>query len=262
MKLVTVITVCYNARFLVERTISSVLEQACDSVEFIVIDGKSTDGSQEVICRYADKIDFYLSESDKGIYDAMNKGIQHATGKYVFFLNVNDVFYEPNTVLKICKLMENDDYQHDIYYGNVAISNEYGLYIMKPRSLELLKWKMILSHQAVFVRTSLLKNNLFDLKYRYSADYNQLSTLYLSGHSFGYLDLTIALTPTDSGATYDNYISSTKEHFLILRERGENVFWAEKKTIFLRWLIRRIKSTIPKHLLHPILRRIARYKII
>lgn len=73
--------------------------------------------------------------------------------------------------------MEKYDSQHDAYYGNVAVSNEYGLYIMKPGPLELIERKMIFSHQSVFIRTSLLKKYLFDLRYRFAADYNQLSIL-------------------------------------------------------------------------------------
>lgn len=100
------------------------------------------------------------------------------------------------------------------------------------------------------------------MRYRFAADYNQLSILYLSGHSFCYVDITVALTPTDSGATYENYVSSTKEHFLILKRRGENIFWAERKTLFLRWLVRSVKTIVPNFLLCPLLRRLARYKII
>lgn len=173
-----------------------------------------------------------MSEPDKGIYDAMNKGIKIAAGKYTLFMNVNDTFYASSSIAEVCNLMEKYDSQHDAYYGNVAVSNEYGLYIMKPGPLELIERKMIFSHQSVFIRTSLLKKYLFDLRYRFAADYNQLSILYLSGHSFCYVDITVALTPTDSGATYENYVSSTKEHFLILKRRGENIFWAERKTLF------------------------------
>ena len=101
---------------------------------------------------------------------------------------------------------------------------------MKPGPLELIERKMIFSHQSVFIRTSLLKKYLFDLRYRFAADYNQLSILYLSGHSFCYVDITVALTPTDSGATYENYVSSTKEHFLILK--GREYILGRKKNAF------------------------------
>lgn len=260
--LITVITVSYNAALSIEQTILSVINQTCLNIEYIIIDGGSTDSTVDVIKKYADKISYWVSEPDKGIYDAMNKGIKAAIGKYTLFMNVNDTFYDCSTVAEVCNLIEKYDSQHDAYYGNVAISNEYGLYIMKPGSLELIKRKMIFSHQSVFIRTSLLKKYLFDLRYRFAADYNQLSLLYLSGHSFCYVDVTIALTPVDSGATYENYVSSTKEHFLILKGRGEHIFWAEKKTFFLRWLVRSVKSIVPKSLLYPLLRRVAKYKII
>ena len=91
---------------------------------------------------------------------------------------------------------------------------------------------MIFSHQSVFIRTSLLKKYLFDLRYRFAADYNQLSILYLSGHSFCYVDITVALTPTDSGATYENYVSSTKEHFFDFEEKGREYILGRKKNAF------------------------------
>lgn len=256
---ITIITVCYNASKTISRTIQSVLNQSYSNIEYIIIDGNSTDSSQTIIEQYKNYIAYYISEPDNGIYDGMNKGIKQATGEYILFLNSDDTLYENSTIEKF---VNNITAKHDIYYGNNQIINEYGQYINKPRNIELLKRKWVLSHQATFIRTTLLKNNLFDINYRYCADYKQISNLYLNGYSFEYIDLTISTTPISSGTTYSNYLASTKEHFQVIRERGENITFLEYKTIILRWTIRTIKQVIPDTILNPILRKIAKYKVI
>ena len=92
---ISVITVVYNAKDTIERTIKSVIAQLYDNYEYIIIDGGSTDGTLDIIEKYRDKISYFISESDEGIYDAMNKGVLKATGDYVAFINADD-WYEPN----------------------------------------------------------------------------------------------------------------------------------------------------------------------
>lgn len=256
---ITIITVCYNACNTIKRTIESVINQTYSNIEYIVIDGNSKDGSQKIIEKYKNYISFYLSEPDKGIYDGMNKGIEQATGEYTLFLNTDDTLYNNTTIEDF---INNIHEKYDVYYGNNNIINEYGEYINKPREITQLNRKWVLSHQATFIKTKLLKNNLFDTNYRYCADYKQISNLYLKKHSFKYIDLTIATTPISSGTTYDNYLASTKEHFQIIKERGDNVIFLEYRTIFLRWIVRSVKLLLPKAILHPLLRKIAKYKVI
>lgn len=256
---ITIITVCFNAHESVRRTIESVLNQTYPNIEYIIIDGNSKDNSQSVIEQYRNRLAYYISEPDKGIYDGMNKGICQATGEYTLFLNTDDTLYDNTTIESFVKKI---DLQYDVYYGNNKIINEYGEYINIPRNIELLNRKWVLSHQATFIKTTVLKNNLFDINYKYCADYKQISHLYLNNYSFNYIDLTISTTPISSGTTYNNYIASTKEHFKIIRERGENVTFLEYKTIILRWIVRAIKLIIPDVILNPILRKIAKYKIL
>ena len=101
--LITVVTVCFNAVTEIEKTIRSVLAQTYPHIEYIIIDGGSTDGTKQVIEKYADRIDRFVSEPDKGIFDAMNKGISMATGEYVNFMNAGDTFFEPESIMKVMK---------------------------------------------------------------------------------------------------------------------------------------------------------------
>lgn len=98
---VSVITVCYNAAAVIEATLKSVLSQDYDGVEFIVVDGGSTDGTKDIISRYAHRIDRFISEPDHGIYDAMNKGIMLASGQYVNFMNAGDTYFSPSAISNV-----------------------------------------------------------------------------------------------------------------------------------------------------------------
>lgn len=260
MNKLTVVTVCYNAVSCIEKTIQSVINQRYNNFEYIVIDGKSTDGTFELINKYRSKIDMVISELDCGIYDAMNKAIKVATGDYVLFLNADDIFSDEMVLENIASHMKMNC--ADLYYGNVLIINEYGRFMQKPQPLELLDKKMIFSHQAVFVKLSILKNHLFDLQYKYSADFDQLSSLYLEGYKFKYIDSVIAIVPVNSGATYNNYITSLKEHFKILEKRGYNVSYRRRRTLFFSETIHVLKKITPNFILYPILKRLSRYKIL
>ena len=100
---ITIITVCYNRKATIEKAIKSVLEQSYDNIEYIIIDGNSTDGSKDVIEKYQDKLTYWVSEPDSGIYNAMNKGINIATGEYLLFLNSGDLLIDDKNILLICQ---------------------------------------------------------------------------------------------------------------------------------------------------------------
>lgn len=118
--IISVITVCYNAVANIEETMLSVLNQRYDKVEYIVIDGGSKDGTLDVIKKYANKLAYWISEPDKGIYDAMNKGIAKATGDWINFMNAGDKFINEEVLNKSFVSRYSDDV--DILYGDV-ISN-------------------------------------------------------------------------------------------------------------------------------------------
>lgn len=114
---ISVVTVCFNAKETIEETFISIFNQTYKNIESIVIDGASTDGTIDVIKRYEDQIAHFISETDEGIYDAMNKAIKLATGDFIIFLNANDVFYDSNVVEKVVNtLIANPDAK--ILFGN------------------------------------------------------------------------------------------------------------------------------------------------
>ena len=115
MTKISIITINYNDKIGLSKTINSVLNQSWQKFEFIVIDGGSNDGGLEVIEQNKDKIDYWVSEPDKGVYNAMNKGIKVAKGEYLIFMNSGDTFYDDNVLEKI----ENQlTAEFDIYYGD------------------------------------------------------------------------------------------------------------------------------------------------
>ena len=115
--LISIVTVTYHDKIGLEKTIKSVQGQSYDNIEYIVIDGGSTDGTIEIIKKYEDRIDYWISEPDSGIYDAMNKGIDAATGDFVIFMNSNDTFYTEGTVETFARQMSEDK----VYFGRANI---------------------------------------------------------------------------------------------------------------------------------------------
>jgi glycosyltransferase involved in cell wall biosynthesis len=155
---ISIITVVYNGKSLIERTIKSVLAQTYPHIEYIIIDGASKDGTVDIVEKYKSKIQKTLSEKDSGIYDAMNKGLSLATGDYVLFLNAGDELYAESTLKQVFESESNAD----VYYGNAAVVDEQGT-ILGDRRLsppENLTWKsfklgMSVSHQSFIPKRSL-----------------------------------------------------------------------------------------------------------
>jgi len=184
---ISVITVCRNSAATVEKTIKSVLEQTYGNIQYIIIDGNSDDGSAEIFARYRSRIDVLVSEPDRGIYDAMNKGIGYATGNWVCFMNANDRFHDEKVLADIFS----DGPGDDIIYG-YCIDPADGRSI-KPLPLEKF-WKRIpMNHQSAFVRTEYHRQYPFDLRYRISSVYDFFYHWYCQGLRFRYIDRPVAV---------------------------------------------------------------------
>lgn len=258
---ISIVTVSYNTSDCIEKTIQSVINQTYPNVEYLIIDGGSTDGTQQIIERYDDRIAYFVSEKDKGLYDGMNKGIAAATGDYLLFMNADDVFVNNEVVEKIVHFIEEHP-DADVVYGNSEQVLEYGIYEVRPK-VAYINHKMAISHQATFVKLSLLRSHPFDLKYRYAADFEQLSSLYLDGYKFIYIDLLVARVEMTGGTTYNHYIDSANELYDIIESRGVDVAHERRSMIMRKRMVRAFKQYLPKCITLPILRFLAKhYKVL
>lgn len=181
LPLFSIITVTYNAAAVLEKTIISVCNQSYRYIEYIIIDGASSDETVHIATRYqnqtTDLKDFkILSEPDKGLYDAMNKGLKLATGDYIWFLNAGDILKNTDTVEQITSICE-QKVQPDIIYGETDLIDSDGNVFAKRRlkAPEHLTWKsfsmgMLVSHQAFIAKRNIIP--AYDLQYRFSADFD------------------------------------------------------------------------------------------
>lgn len=168
---ISIITVVFNNVKDIEYTISSVISQTYSNIEYIVIDGASTDGTLEVIYKYQDSIDKVISEPDKGIYDAMNKGLSLATGDYVLFLNSGDTLYDEHTISTVVQKGNGAD----IIYGETKLVDEHRKIIgnRRHKTPSRFDWKsfrygMNICHQAIYIKRAI--TTPYDLQYQLSAD--------------------------------------------------------------------------------------------
>lgn len=167
----SIITVVYNNARDIERTIRSVIGQTYPRIEYLVVDGGSTDGTVDVIKRYDAQITRWVSEPDKGIYDAMNKGLAMATGDYVLFMNSGDEVYAPDTVARVFATEPGAD----IYYGETELFDDKweSLGLRRHHIPERFTWRsfrfgMNVSHQAIYIRRAIAEP--YDIQYQLSAD--------------------------------------------------------------------------------------------
>jgi glycosyltransferase involved in cell wall biosynthesis len=187
--LITIITVVLNEPQALEKTIASVLEQTYDNIECIIIDGASSDPTIEVIKRNEDKIDSWISEPDNGIFDAMNKGIDLASGEWINFMNAGDYFYQKDTV----ETVFNKDYgKADFIYGHTHFLGGDFNGVVKVWDFKILWKTMVFTHQSLFTRSDILKNRKFDTRFSICADYDIIFNSYMQGLTFFNSDTVIA----------------------------------------------------------------------
>jgi glycosyltransferase involved in cell wall biosynthesis len=168
-KKVSIITVTYNAADTLGATIQSVLDQTYTNIEFIIIDGNSSDGTVEIIKGFNSRLAFWSSEKDRGIYDAMNKGIAAATGDWIYFLGADDVLINNTVLAEIQESLNSEEV--DFLYGNVKLKSN-NVTMGGSRSYRELIGRNI-SHQAIFYKTDIIKQKgFYNLKYKILADYD------------------------------------------------------------------------------------------
>lgn len=188
---VSIITVVYNGVKTIEQTILSVLEQSYKNIEYIIIDGLSTDGTQEIVRKYQDSIAYFVSEKDNGLYDAMNKGIQKATGEIVGIINSDD-WYAKDAIESIVNYFER--YEADLVYGDVVFVDQNGRErpnIKKP--IDHIWFQCVIQHPGIFVKRSIYERfGCYNTKYKIAADYDFMLRLYSENVRFGYVDKVVS----------------------------------------------------------------------
>lgn len=188
----SIITVNYNHRDGLRKTIQSIISQTYTDYEYIIIDGGSDDGSVEVIKEYSDKITYWVSERDRGIYNGMNKGIAQAKGTYVNFMNSGDVFYRKDTLEKVSSLMDDSDFIIGKDYNQDPDNGEVFTTILPMRISMAAFYMWTLPHQSAFIRRTLFTDSLYDETLRIVADWKfYLDKIVYEGKTVQLLDLPI-----------------------------------------------------------------------
>ena len=205
---ISVVTVVFNNVSEIEETMLSVINQDYPNIEYIVIDGGSTDGTVDVIKKYANKISYWVSEPDGGIYYAMNKGIEKATGDWINFMNSGDVFMD-NFVLS--SIFSEQEYEAiDVIYGDSVQKGDGSIYIKASEDLSLLKNGPTYRHGSSFVRTDVHKKFKFDIAKKkvlgFALDFDCIYSLYTSGCKFQKVNVAIMIYKLDG--TSNNPIKS------------------------------------------------------
>lgn len=234
--LITVVTVSYNAASTIEGTILSVINQTYSNIEYIIIDGGSTDGTVDIIKKYSDKISYWVSEPDKGIYDAMNKGIAKATGKWINFMNAGDTFYDEKVIDILFKNYKNKD-KYVAVYGNTE-------YVYSRRRIMIKQLSdrqhriMPSCHQSIFCLTGKMKEHGFNTKYRFAADFDFFYWLYQKGLLYKYIDTPVAVYDATSGLSSLNALACFKEI--------QKIAYVDRLTYMVNLTLFKIKHTIKK----------------
>ncbi len=244
--LFSIITVTYNAEATIAATLHSVASQTCGQYEHLIIDGRSTDRTLEIVRSFDNPRIRLVSEPDHGIYDAMNKGISLARGEYLIFLNSGDRFHEDATLQLFADKIIDNDYP-GILYGQTDIVDNQGKYLgprhlIAPPDLKLddMKKGMLVCHQAMAVYYRIV--NDYDTRYRYSADYAWVITCLMHSRHNIYIDRTV-VDYLSEGTTTGHHRQSLKERFSIMcRYFGTLPTVARHITFAYRYLRRRKTS--------------------
>ena len=234
---VTVVTAVLNDAGHIEQTILSVISQTDIEIEYIIVDGGSKDGTLELIGKYKDKISLLISEPDRGVYDAMNKGIEHSSGDFVYFLNSGDVLLNPSILSKI--KFEDVNVRNTIIYGNVIVAYGNIEALEKPRPFfnSKMKFKGIgICHQSMFFPGELIRNEKYDLSYNIAADYDLAYRLWRKGTVFLYKDITIAKYDWGKGISSNPYklLDVYRENARVCHQQLNPLYWAKMVLEYIR----------------------------
>jgi glycosyltransferase involved in cell wall biosynthesis len=232
LPLISIITVVYNGARYLEETILSILNQSYPNIEYIVIDGGSTDGTLDIIKKYENNIDYWVSEKDEGMSDALNKGFRLATGNWFFYLNSDDLFHSNETVLEIAKSINKNNNRFDIIFGNKNIINSEGEIISKRLVVPLIPFLSNLGLKfgcgfyiyldaSFFKNSTLKKTNQFDTNLTNTMDTDLFLQFYKNKAKFKFIN---------------NYIIKFRVHETSISVSKNKKGFEETRSLILKYL--------------------------
>jgi glycosyltransferase involved in cell wall biosynthesis len=237
--LISIISVSYNAALTIESSILSVVKQNYPFIEYIIIDGDSSDGTVEIIKKYADKISYWISEPDKGIYDAMNKGVTHASGDYILFLGADDTLYSLSILNDIHKYLVN---KNTIYYGNVMFVPSQTLYGGKMNKLKFCLKNI--NHQSIFYPRKVFEYYSYETQYRIYADYYLNLMCFLDAKfNFQYIDCIVSNFCEQGSSSSVQDIAFDKDFFILIKQRFGFLYFLYSKVILFIYQLRKNSGT-------------------
>ena len=199
---ISIVVAVYNRKLQIKETLKSVINQDYDHIEIVIVDGLSSDGTIEEIKSLVLPNMILISEEDKGIYDAMNKGIQYANGDYILFMNVGDCFANDQVVTSVVSNIQDED---DCVYGGVISKFPEGK-VSYPASDINSIWKgKPFSHQSVFTKATWLKTKPFDLSHPICADYDHVYWMFKNQAVFKRLDFIVSIVDRNEGSTNGDF---------------------------------------------------------
>ncbi|GAB4240191.1 MAG: glycosyltransferase family 2 protein [Stanieria sp.] len=252
--LVSIITVVFNGKKYLEQAIQSVINQSYKNIEYIIIDGGSTDGTIEIIKQYEDSINHWISESDRGLYDAMNKGIALAHGEIIGILNSDDLYFQ-DTVLEVVKEYQKVQYPCVIYGNMLKFNDEQGKVSWHRGDLTDHAFKtaqIFINHPTCFVQRSLYeKFGGFKPEYEVGADRELMMRLHSQGVTFINTNKTLAKFRLGGTTSYQSLVSILKRE--ILQEYKLLNAYAINKKIIALVLSKKVIQALRKWLLYKLL---------
>ena len=251
-KLISIVVVSLNTKKEFLKTIKSIKKQDYKNYQIIIVDGKSTDGTVDEIKKLNSKKIKYIIEKDKGIYDAMNKGSQLASGDWIIFLNSGDIFFN-NCVLS--NIFNQYLEKIDIIFGNTIVKNGGIKYSLKSKYFTSKTILMPFCHQSTFVNTDIIKRNQFSLKYKYSSDFEFFLKCFSTKKIFYDTNLTIA-TVSSQGSSDSNRQKVYSENIMILSKYNYSFFIIIKLWFLKLFNLKKdfIKYILPKNIILLILK--------
>lgn len=239
---ISIVTICFNAESTIENTILSVINQDYDNKEYIIIDGKSNDRTNVIISQHINKIDFYCSDFDKGVYDAMNKGALAATGDYIIFMNSGDTFFSKDTLSSVINKI--GEASPDVIFGDAVYKHEWGLTlgIGKPYTKDNLI--MPFCHQSSFVKTNLMKEHKFNIEFKIQGDNDFMYRLFKMGKVFTHVPIIISKYL--SGGISNNILQVYKEGAKIMGISGRKYYLKYLKALIKDRIYRSVPSIVMK----------------